>query len=123
MPTDWLTLPELAEELDETLGRVKRLLDESHLVASRRHGAPRVPSLFVLDGRPLSSLRGTVIVLHDVNMAARYCDHLVALHSGQVLAQGAPRELMCDSTLEAIYGIPMRVMSHPGGEHPIAVLH
>ena len=65
MPTDWLTLPELAEELDETLGRVKRLLDESHLVASRRHGAPRVPSLFVLDGRPLSSLRGTVIVLHD----------------------------------------------------------
>ena len=66
---------------------------------------------------------GVVIVLHDVNMAARYCDHLVALHSGQVLAQGAPRELMCDSTLEAIYGIPMRVMSHPGGEHPIAVLH
>ncbi|MCK0744284.1 ATP-binding cassette domain-containing protein [Chromohalobacter nigrandesensis] len=66
---------------------------------------------------------GVVIVLHDVNMAARYCDHLIALHSGQVLAQGAPRDLMCDATLEAIYGIPMRVMSHPGGEHPIAVLH
>ncbi|MCK0768572.1 ATP-binding cassette domain-containing protein [Chromohalobacter canadensis] len=66
---------------------------------------------------------GVVIVLHDVNMAARYCDHLIALHSGQVLAQGAPSDLMCDATLEAIYGIPMRVMSHPGGEHPIAVLH
>ncbi|MDR5857905.1 ATP-binding cassette domain-containing protein [Halomonas eurihalina] len=66
---------------------------------------------------------GVVIVLHDVNMAARYCDHLVALHSGRILAQGSPREMMDDATLEAIYGIPMRVMSHPGGEHPIAVVH
>ncbi|MDW5376384.1 ATP-binding cassette domain-containing protein [Halomonas sp. HP20-15] len=66
---------------------------------------------------------GVIIVLHDVNMAARYCDHLIALHSGRLLAQGAPSELMCDATLEAIYGIPMRVMAHPGGDHPIAVLH
>ena len=66
---------------------------------------------------------GVIIVLHDVNMAARYCDHLIALHSGRLLAQGSPDELMCDATLEAIYGIPMRVMAHPGGEHPIAVLH
>lgn len=66
---------------------------------------------------------GVIIVLHDVNMAARYCDHLIALHSGRLLAQGAPDIMMCDATLEAIYGIPMRVMTHPGGEHPIAVLH
>ncbi|GHB07744.1 ATP-binding cassette domain-containing protein [Modicisalibacter luteus] len=64
-----------------------------------------------------------IIVLHDVNMAARYCDRLIALHSGRVLAQGSPSEMMCDTTLEAIYGIPMRVMPHPGGEHPIAILH
>ncbi|WP_048307885.1 ATP-binding cassette domain-containing protein [Halomonas sp. PR-M31] len=66
---------------------------------------------------------GVIIVLHDVNMAARYCDQLIALHSGRVLAQGAPSELMRASTLEAIYGIPMQVMPHPGGEHPIAVIH
>ncbi|KFF50537.1 ATP-binding cassette domain-containing protein [Salinicola endophyticus] len=65
---------------------------------------------------------GVVIVLHDVNMAARYCDHLVALHSGRLLAEGEPGTLMCDATLEAIYGIPMRVMPHPGDECPIAVL-
>ncbi|MDZ8172509.1 Rv2175c family DNA-binding protein [Microbacterium xanthum] len=64
-PTDWLSLPELSELLDEPLGRVKRLLDESHLVASRRHGAPRVPAVFIADGKPLSALRGTVIVLQD----------------------------------------------------------
>lgn len=66
---------------------------------------------------------GVIVVLHDVNMAARYCDHLVALHSGRLLAEGTPGALMRDATLEAIYGIPMHVMPHPGGDHPIAVLH
>lgn len=66
---------------------------------------------------------GVVIVLHDINMAARYCDELVALFDGRVLAQGSPRELMQDKTLEAIYGIPMQVMQHPGGGHRIAVVH
>ncbi|WP_110651171.1 ATP-binding cassette domain-containing protein [Salinicola peritrichatus] len=65
---------------------------------------------------------GVIIVLHDVNMAARYCDHLVALHSGRLLAEGPPASMMSDTTLEAIYGIPMRVMNHPADECPIAVL-
>lgn len=66
---------------------------------------------------------GVIIVLHDINMAARFCDHLVALHGGRLLAQGAPRELMRDKTLEAIYGIPMHVIPHPNGAHPVALLH
>ncbi|KAA0011431.1 ATP-binding cassette domain-containing protein [Billgrantia pellis] len=65
---------------------------------------------------------GVVIVLHDVNMAARYCDRLVALHGGRVLADGTPAELMNGDTLEAIYGIPMQVMAHPSGHHPLAVV-
>ena len=64
---------------------------------------------------------GVVIVLHDINMASRYCDELMALHSGRLLAHGSPHELMRDSTLEAIYGLPMQVIRHPNGEHNIAV--
>jgi len=56
---------------------------------------------------------GVVVVLHDVNMAARYCDHLIALHGGRLLAQGSPAELLKSDTLQAIYGIPMGVMPHP----------
>lgn len=63
--TAWLTIPELAEVLGETPGRVRRLLDEHYLVGSRRHGAFAVPAVFIVDGRPLSSLRGTVIALQD----------------------------------------------------------
>lgn len=62
-----------------------------------------------------------IIVLHDINMASRYCDELLALHSGRVLAHGSPTEMMTDATLEAIYGLPMQVMPHPNGEHRIAV--
>ncbi|CAM3673064.1 MULTISPECIES: ABC transporter ATP-binding protein [Halomonas] len=64
---------------------------------------------------------GVIIVLHDINMASRYCDELMALHSGRLLACGTPNDMMCDSTLEAIYGLPMQVMKHPNGEHNIAV--
>lgn len=68
--TDWLTLPDLVDALGEPLGRVRRLLDERHLIASRRHGGgPRVPAVFVVDGHPLPSLRGTVIVLQDAGFS------------------------------------------------------
>lgn len=67
--TDWLTLPDLAEVLGETVGRVRRLLDEKHLIGSRREGPLKVPAAFVLEGRPLSSLRGTVIVLNDAGFS------------------------------------------------------
>lgn len=61
----WLTLPDLVEVLDEPLGRVRRLIAEQYLVGSSRNGKFAVPSVFIVDGDPLSSLRGTVIVLTD----------------------------------------------------------
>jgi hypothetical protein len=67
--TEWLTLPELVEMLGEPLGRVRRLLDESHLVGSRRHGALAVPAVFIVDAAPLGSLRGTLFVLHDAGFS------------------------------------------------------
>jgi hypothetical protein len=63
--TDWLTIPDLVELLDEPLGRVRRLIDEDYLVGSRRDGVFKVPAVFLAEGRPLPALRGTIIVLHD----------------------------------------------------------
>lgn len=62
----WLTIPALVEVLDETPGRVRRLLDEHYLIGTRRNGAFAVPAIFIVDGRPLSSLRGTIMALQDV---------------------------------------------------------
>jgi iron complex transport system ATP-binding protein len=63
---------------------------------------------------------GVVVVLHDINMAARYCDDLVALHGGRLLARGTPPELMNPAMLQAIYGISMGVLPHPESGLPIS---
>ena len=63
--TEWLTLADLTEVLGEPLGRVRRLLDELQLVGSRRDGVLKVPAVFILNGEPINSLRGTLFVLHD----------------------------------------------------------
>lgn len=68
-PVEWLTMPDLVEALDVPLGRVRRLIDEHYLVGSRRSGVFAVPSVFIVDGHPLSSLRGTVIVLQDAGFS------------------------------------------------------
>lgn len=73
----------------------------------------------------LSRERGlTVIaVLHDINMAARYCDHLVALRGGEMIAQGPADSLMQGAVLEQIYGIPMGILPHPAGGAPVSFVY
>ncbi len=68
-PTEWLSLPDLVELTGEPLGRVRRLLDEKQLIGSRRDGVFRVPAAFLLDGHPVTTLRGTVIVLQDAGFS------------------------------------------------------
>jgi ferric hydroxamate transport system ATP-binding protein len=63
---------------------------------------------------------GVVVALHDVNMAARYCDEIIALHSGKLIARGTPTEIVTPKQLEAIYGVAMGVMPHPDLQHPIS---
>lgn len=63
--TDWLSVPDVADAIGETPSRVRRLLDDRALVALRRDGVLCVPAVFVLEGEPVVSLRGTVIVLSD----------------------------------------------------------
>ena len=70
----------------------------------------------------LSQQRGlTVIaVLHDINMAARYCDYLVALRQGAMIAEGNAQTIMQPEVLGAIYGIPMGILPHPQGGAPVS---
>lgn len=63
-----------------------------------------------------------VIVLHDINMAARYCDELVAMHSGRLLVRGTPDELMNSATLRSVYGVSMQVITPPGQSRPVAIV-
>ncbi|RUR00826.1 Rv2175c family DNA-binding protein [Labedella endophytica] len=66
---EWLTVPDLAERLDTTPSRVRRFIEDRHLLASRIDGVLKVPAVFLDGQEPLSSLRGTIIVLSDNGFA------------------------------------------------------
>lgn len=63
---------------------------------------------------------GVIIVIHDINMAARFCDHIIALHSGELLVEGEVDEVFKESILKGIYGVPMHIAQHSAG-YPVAM--
>jgi iron complex transport system ATP-binding protein len=65
--------------------------------------------------------RTLVAVLHDLNHAARYATHLVAMRDGQVVAAGEPREIVTAELVEAVFGLPCRVIDDPETGTPLVV--
>ena len=64
---------------------------------------------------------GVVVVLHDVNMAARFCDRIVALREGHLVANQTPDAFMTPSALASVYGVAMEVLPRPGSAVGVAV--
>lgn len=54
-----------------------------------------------------------VVVIHEINLAARFCDDIIALKGGRLIARGVPHELMTVPRLQEIYDVTMGVMPHP----------
>jgi iron complex transport system ATP-binding protein len=69
----------------------------------------------------LNRARGTtiVMVLHDLNMAARYADHLVALTVGRVHASGTPGDVLTEANVRAVFGLDCRVIVDPTSGAPL----
>ncbi|MFB8265840.1 MULTISPECIES: ABC transporter ATP-binding protein [unclassified Streptomyces] len=68
----------------------------------------------------LTELRLTsVIALHDLNLAAMYCDQLVVLRQGCVIAAGAPGDVLTEELIERVYGVRATVFpAAEPGERP-----
>ena len=56
-----------------------------------------------------------VVVTHDVNLAARYCDHVLLLDDGRVAAVGSPREVITPAVLEPVYRVGLTAVPLNGG--------
>ncbi|GHF28561.1 cobalamin/Fe3+-siderophore ABC transporter ATP-binding protein [Streptomyces mashuensis] len=57
----------------------------------------------------LTTGRTVVVVLHDLSLAARYADRLVAMKDGRVVAQGAPTEVLTEELVQEVFGLRARV--------------
>ena len=62
-----------------------------------------------------------VMVLHDLNQAARYAGRIVVLRDGQVYAEGAPQAVVTAATLRDVFGVEGRIMPGPDGVEMIIV--
>ncbi len=65
----------------------------------------------------LSTLRRlpttVLLALHDLNLAAYYCDRLYVLHDGRVTASGRPADILTPQLLAEVYGVTAEVATHP----------
>ena len=71
----------------------------------------------------LNRERGTtvVMVLHELNLAARYADHLVVMSGGRIVAEGTPGEVLTTETVRGAFGLEARVISDPVSGGPMVV--
>ncbi|WP_449277469.1 ABC transporter ATP-binding protein [Leucobacter sp. GX24907] len=65
--------------------------------------------------------RTLVAVLHDLNQAARYATHLIAVQDGRVVAHGPPHEVMTAELLDDVFGVSARILEDPETGGPLIV--
>ncbi|MCH0542931.1 ABC transporter ATP-binding protein [Streptomyces sp. MUM 203J] len=65
--------------------------------------------------------RTLVAVLHDLNHAARYATHLVAVQGGRIVAQGPPAEIVTAELVERVFGLRCQVIDDPQSGTPLVV--
>jgi iron complex transport system ATP-binding protein len=64
-----------------------------------------------------------VMVMHDLNLAARYAHHVIALKDGQVIASGTPAELMTAEMLRNVFGIEAHIICDPRHGSPMCIAY
>ncbi|MFT4219521.1 MAG: ABC transporter ATP-binding protein [Microbacterium sp.] len=71
----------------------------------------------------LNHRRGTtiVMVLHDINLAARYADHLFALRQGRLVASGAPAEVVTRELVRDVFGLDALIIDDPVSGTPLVI--
>jgi iron complex transport system ATP-binding protein len=65
--------------------------------------------------------RTLVAVLHDINQAARYATHLIAMRDGHIVAQGNPADVITADRIEHVFGVRSRILSDPETGTPMIV--
>jgi iron complex transport system ATP-binding protein len=62
-----------------------------------------------------------IMVLHDLNHAAHYADHLIVLADGRMIAQGTSHEVITEEIIRNVFGVESQVMPHPGTGKPLCL--
>ena len=64
---------------------------------------------------------GVLLIVHDLTLAAAYCDRIVLLDRGEVVAEGAPSEVVTSEHVQRVYGGGVTVLPHPASGAPVVI--
>ena len=94
------------------------LLDEPTSYLDLPH---QIEVLRLVRDRSRAEGRSVVVVLHDMTLAGRFCDHLVALRAGRVVTEGPPAEVLTPATIAALFDMAALVLPDPLHGTPLVV--
>ncbi|MDJ0658632.1 MAG: ABC transporter ATP-binding protein [Crocosphaera sp.] len=94
------------------------LLDEPTTFLDLAHQIEILDLLYQLNQTEHKTL---VIVLHDLNLASRYADYLVAVKQGNIYAQGTPTLVMQEEVIEAVFDLKSCVLADPVTKKPMCI--
>jgi iron complex transport system ATP-binding protein len=63
-----------------------------------------------------------IVALHDLNLAALFCDEIALLHDGRLQAAGAPEAVLTEETIRQVFGVPVAIRSGASGRRHIEYL-
>ena len=94
------------------------LLDEPTTYLDIAHQIELLELLSALNARDGHTV---VAVLHDLNHACRYASHIIAMRDGQILAEGAPAEIITADLVEEAFGLPCIIIEDPLAKTPMVI--
>lgn len=96
------------------------LLDEPTTYLDLTHQIEVLDLLYELN---VQEQRTIVMVLHDINLACRYADHIVAIRDGSIKAMGRPEEIICSELMQTVFQLPCEIIPDPLYGTPMCVPH
>ncbi|RVW04235.1 ABC transporter ATP-binding protein [Rhodococcus xishaensis] len=94
------------------------LLDEPTTYLDLSHS---VEVLDLVDRMHEEMGRTVIMVLHDLNLAVRYSDHLIAMAQGRIVASGKPQDVISSELLAEVFGLEATVIEDPVSDRPLIV--
>ncbi|GIO91298.1 MULTISPECIES: ABC transporter ATP-binding protein [Paenibacillus] len=96
------------------------LLDEPTTYLDLTHQIEVLDLLYELN---VQEQRTIVMVLHDINLACRYADHIVAIRDGSIKAMGRPEDIICSELMQTVFQLPCEIIPDPLYGTPMCVPH
>ncbi|MEU7820334.1 ABC transporter ATP-binding protein [Catellatospora sp. NPDC049133] len=94
------------------------LLDEPTTYLDINHQVELLRLLRTLNAQAGKTI---VAVLHDINLASRYCDHIIAMAGGAIVAEGTPGEVITAELIQKVFGLSCVIVTDPVAGTPIIV--